>query len=309
MRRISMAPGTHPWVMSPFLEPIATVSLGEDFIVETLDGPGGNLYKDSDIVTWSKENKWGNPETGPIYVDGVNAGDTLVVNIKEIRPLWDYALTYTVPGCGGLVPEKFRYITKMDEDISGQLKVLKIEDGTVYFSDKISFPYKPFFGCIGTAPEIEAIATLAPGSHGGNMDCSDVKPGAKVYLPVRHDGAMLFFGDVMATQGDGEVCGTAGEHPGEGIISCDVIKGQAIEWPRVENSDWIMTIGSARPMEDAVRIAYAELVRWMVDSYGFTRSDAYMLLSHVGKLRIGNIVNTLYSVVAKIEKKYLEMNR
>ena len=138
------------------------------------------------------------------------------------------------------------------------------------------------------------------------MDAPDCCPGNKVYLPVWHDGAYLFLGDVMATQGDGEVCGTCGEHPAEGEITCNVIRDKSINWPRVESNDYIMTIGSARPMEDAARIAYCELIKWMVDDYGFDCADAYMLLSHIGKLRIANMVDTLYSVVAKCPKYVLD---
>ena len=99
------------------------------------------------------------------------------------------------------------------------------------------------------------------------MDVPDVAPGAIVYFPVHHKEAYLFLGDCHATQGDGELCGVAVEMASTTTIQVDLIKGWRIAWPRLENERFIMTIGSGRPMEDAARIAYRELVRWLVDDY------------------------------------------
>jgi len=185
------------------------------------------------------------------------------------------------------------------------VKLVRLKDRKVYWNDKISFPYQPFYGCIGTAPEQQAIDCMSPGNHGGNMDCSDCGVGNKVYLPVRVPGAYLFLGDVMATQGQGELCGTCGEHPAVGTVNVDLIKRKSIEWPRVESDTHIMCIGSAKPMEDAARIAYYELAQWMAQDYGFNPLEAYMLLSHIGECSVANMVDTLHSMVARCPKKYL----
>ena len=116
-------------------------------------------------------------------------------------------------------------------------------------------------GTIGTAPELEALSALTPFDHGGNMDVPDVKPGNTVYLPVRVPGALFFTGDCHAGQGQGELCGVALEITARVTVTFDLIKGKAIAWPRIESADELMTVGSARPMEDAARIAYAELDR------------------------------------------------
>lgn len=122
---------------------------------------------------------------------------------------------------------------------------------------------------------------------------------------MQSPGARLFIGDAHACQGDGEVCGTAVEYPSTTTIQVDLIKGWTIDWPRLENERVIMAIGSARPLEDATRIAYRELVLWMEAEYGYDRWDAYMMLSQCGKVRLGNFVDPKYTVGAGISKTYL----
>ena len=158
---------------------------------------------------------------------------------------------------------------------------------------------------IARSPEIESITTLAADSHGGNMDIPDIAPGSITYLPVNSPGARLFIGDAHACQGDGELCGNGVEIASETTIHVDLIKDWQISWPRLENEELIMAIGSARPLEDATRIGYRELVRWMESEYGFERWDAYMILGQCGIVRLGNLVDPKYSVGAAIKKRYL----
>jgi acetamidase/formamidase len=187
-------------------------------------------------------------------------------------------------------------------------KICYIEDNKItYKTDHgkiIHLKADPFIGTIGVSPSHEAIQTLAPGPHGGNMDCPDVKPGNKLYLPVNVDGALFGLGDIHAVQGDGEICGTAIEIHAEVTVKFDILK-KSIHWPRIESDDMIMTVCSARPLEDATRLAYRELINWMIEEFGWNRDDAYIFLSLAGKARIAQIVDPLYTVVAKLEKKYI----
>ena len=146
---------------------------------------------------------------------------------------------------------------------------MEVTEQGIKFSPSITLPYQPFIGTLGVSPEIEAITSLQPDYYGGNMDVPDVAPGAVVYFPVHHADAYLYLGDCHATQGDGELCGVAVEMDATVVIQVDLIKDWKITWPRLETSDFIMTIGSTRPMEDAARIAYRELVQWLVEDYGF----------------------------------------
>ena len=134
------------------------------------------------------------------------------------------------------------------------------------------------------------------------MDLPDVAPNSVIYLPVNAPGALLYLGDCHAIQGDGELCGVALEHPTVTTLQVDLIKGWTIAWPRLETSKFYMTIGSARPMEDASRIAYRELIRWMEAEFGFDETDAYLLLTMCGKMRLGNMVDPKYTLGASIAK-------
>jgi acetamidase/formamidase len=166
----------------------------------------------------------------------------------------------------------------------------------------LSLPWQPFMGTFAVAPDLEAITTLAPGPFGGNMDVPDVCPGNTVYLPVWNEGGLFYTGDTHARQGQGELCGVALEITSRVTVVFDVIKGKAIQWPRIESPDRLMTVGSARPMEDAARIAYSELVGWLAADYDWSVPNAYQLLTQAGGLYVGNMVDTTYSLVASVDK-------
>jgi acetamidase/formamidase len=134
------------------------------------------------------------------------------------------------------------------------------------------------------------------------MDIPDTRPGSIIYLPVYSPGARLFVGDAHACQGDGELCGNGVKIASETAIHIDLIKDWPISWPHLENEKLIMAIGSARPLEDATRIVYRELVLWMEREYGFERWNAYMFLGQCGVVRLGNVVDPKYSVGAAIKK-------
>jgi len=240
-----------------------------------------------------------NPVTGPIYIEGAEPGDTLAVKIMDIE-LPEWGGSSIIPGFGALEG----WLNQMEP----RTKISYIKDGKItYKTDHgkvIEFDADPFIGTIGVSPAYEAIQTLAPGPHGGNMDCPDIRPGNTLYLPVTQKGALFGLGDVHAAQGDGEICGTAVEIHAAVTVEFKVIK-KTIAWPRVESEDMIMTVCSARPLEDAARLAYRELINWMVTDYGWDRDDAYMFLSLAMKSRIAQIVDPLYTVVAKINKTLL----
>src|SRR6185503_3005552 len=123
---------------------------------------------------------------------------------------------------------------------------------------------------------------------GGNMDASDVREGTTVYLPVYHPGALFYFGDGHALQGDGEVCGSGLETSMEVAFRFGLKKKQAIGWPRFEDAEHLMVAGSARPLSDALRIAFVELIEWLQAEHGFAREDAYQLVSQVASVRVAN---------------------
>jgi acetamidase/formamidase len=137
------------------------------------------------------------------------------------------------------------------------------------------------------------------------MDASDIGEGATVYLPIFHDGALFYFGDAHALQGDGEIVGSGLETTMDVTFQFELIKGRRIRWPRLEDATHIMVAGSIRPLVDAFRIAQVELIEWLVDEYGFDKLDAYQVVSQAGVTRVANVVDPNYTVVAKFPKSAL----
>ncbi|MEH7388371.1 acetamidase/formamidase family protein [Bacillus sp. JJ1521] len=298
--KIIKQPGKHSYVFSPYLDPVARVKPGEEVIIYTEDAFESRITKETD--TPSKIlGEYLNPQTGPIYIEGAEPGDTLLAHIIDIEPTRDWAVSILNPYFGGLTATP---MTRMLHDpLPEKVWIYKLIDGMLVNNTQLSFPWRPFMGTIGTAPNLEAVSALTPFSHGGNMDVPETKPGNTVYLPVNVPGAYFYTGDCHAGQGEGELCGVALEITGKVRIKFDLIKGKSIKWPRIESPTELMVVGSARPMEDAARIAYAELIEWMVE-LGWEKLEAYQALTQIGKLSVGNMVDTYYSLVAKIEKKY-----
>jgi acetamidase/formamidase len=180
-------------------------------------------------------------------------------------------------------------------------------EGVVLWDDRTRIPVSPMVGTIGTAPLLESISTIDNGPHGGNMDVQEIGPGATLYLPIAVDGGLFFLGDCHAVQGDGELCGIGAiEIRTRTTVTLDLRpRPEAMGWPRLETDEHIAAIASARPLEDAFRIAVEELVGWMVADYGFTAPDAVLLLGQVAEARCTQLVNPKYTYIAKIAKRYL----
>ncbi|GLU28314.1 acetamidase/formamidase family protein [Brucella sp. NBRC 12950] len=295
--------GKYQYVYGSYVEPVLHVEPGSVISAETHDAFEGKIRKETDKPSEILNFPFLNPQNGPIYVEGAEKGDTLAVYIKEIRPRGEQpsGTTVIMPEFGGLVPTADTAM--LNPTLPEVVKKLHIDaEKGVKWNDRITLPYEPFIGTIGTAPEIEAISALVPDYYGGNMDLPDVAPGAIIYLPVQTKGAYLFLGDCHAAQGDGELCGVAVEHPTVTTIQVDLIKNWTIRTPRLENDKFYMTVGSSRPMEDAARQAYRELIRWMATDFGFDEIDAYMLLTQAGRVRVGNMVDPKYTLGASISK-------
>ena len=306
MQKISAAPETSVFVIGPYNEPVARVRTGEKVTIETLDAFGNKITSPDDDISQIISLPFVNPLTGPIYVEGAEKGDTLVVTIHDINMTRDYGVSALIPDFGGLCGTVFT--RTLQEPLPAKVMLHPINEEGIVFSENLkipAIPYEPFYGTIGTAPEIEAISSLAPGFHGGNMDAADVCPGNKVFLPVNVPGAMFHIGDGHAAQGDGEVCGVATEIPTRGILTFEVLKSKAIGTPRIESDKFLMAVGSARPMEDAARIAFYELILWLEQDFGIDRMTGYQLCSQVSRVRLANMVDIQYSVVAKFPKKYI----
>lgn len=297
--------GAYHYTIGPYSDPVMQVGPGDRIRVWTQDCFEGKVRTEADKPTQVTEMPFINPQCGPILIDGAEKGDTLAVRIESMVPRGDNprGTCCLIPEFGGLTGTN--YTATLNDPLPEIVRKIDLDEESVYWSDRVTLPYQPHVGTIGCSPEIDSINSLTPDQHGGNMDMPDICPGNILYLPVRVPGARLFLGDCHACQGEGEVCGVAVEYPSITTIGVDVIKGWNLNWPRLETEDLIMAIGSARPLEDATRIAYRELVYWLVDGYGFDKWDAYMLLSQCGRVKLGNFVDPKYTVGAAIDKRYL----
>jgi len=288
--------------------PVAHAKPGDIIETNTLDAFGNVLKKPGDTQSMVKGD---NPLTGPFYIDGAQPGDTLAVKILDLQVDGNQGVGALDPDFGALnathytpmlhprFPEKIWFYPI---DKASNMATFNALDSK--FSVKI--PLHPFFGCIGVAPAGgEARASTVPAEFGGNMDAPEVSVGNTLYLPVNVPGALLFMGDGHAAMGDGEIAGTAIEVSLLARIQVNIIKGRKIEWPRFENDQSIMAVGAYRPLDDALRIAFTELVGWMHQDYGLSNLDAYELLSKVAKIHLDEMVDPNYVVVASIDKKFL----
>ncbi|HEX8012318.1 MAG TPA: acetamidase/formamidase family protein [Casimicrobiaceae bacterium] len=297
--------GRYHYTMGPYSEPVLHIKPGDCVVVETRDAFEGVIRTQKDLPSRKLRMPFVNPQNGPIMVEGADKGDALAVYIESMRPRGENPLgtCCMIPEFGALTGTN--YTATLNDPLPEIVRKVHVDEQSVRWSERVTLPYKPHIGTLSCSPEIDSINSLTPDNHGGNMDLPDMGPGSITYLPVRSPGGRLFIGDAHACQGDGEVCGVAVEYPTTTTIHVELVKGWTIDWPRLENEEVIMTIGSARPLEDAARIAYRELVLWLAKDYGFDRWDAYMLLSQCGRVRLGNFVDPKYTMGAAISKRYL----
>ncbi|GAA1677350.1 acetamidase/formamidase family protein [Fodinicola feengrottensis] len=253
-----------------------------------------------------------NPQTGPFFITGAEPGDTLAVHVVDLEPARDWGASSAIPLFGGLtstplsptlqdpLPEA-TWIYQVD----AERRMVRFD--AVFGDFQVDLPLAPMLGTIGVAPPSREVRTsLVPGSYGGNMDSPEIRPGATCYFAVNTPGALFSIGDGHYRQGEGEACGTAVEGAMNSTVIVDLLKtGAAPAWPRIETDDALMVIGSARPLEDAWRIAQFEMVNWISELYGLAPMDAYQLVSQISLAPLANVVDTNYSSVVKVEKHLL----
>ena len=298
--------GQFQFTMGPYSQPALSIKPGDRVITETLDAFGGQIQSEKDSPSKKLVLPFLNPQNGPILVEGAEKGDTVAIHLESIVPRGENprGTICMIPHFGGLTGTDLT--ATLNAPLPEIVKKVDVDENGIYWNDRLTLPYKPHIGTLSCSPEIDSINSLTPDNHGGNMDVPDIAPGAIIYLPVRSQEARIFIGDAHACQGDGELCGTGVEIASYTTIHIDLIKGWTMDWPRLENEEMIMAIGSARPLEEATRIAYRQLVYWLEKEYRIPQFDAYMLLSQCGIIRLGNVVDPKYSVGAGIKKSYLE---
>jgi acetamidase/formamidase len=289
--------------------PVAEVAPGSVLVTGTQDCFAGAVRTVNDLP--SQVCPAFNPVTGPFAVPGAEPGDTLALHFARLEPARDWGMSSTFPHFGALTtthqtamlhPPLEERVWRYDIDVAA---------GTVTYHARRSdhtftLPLDPMLGTVGLAPAAgEVRATIVPDMHGGNLDTPEIRQGTTVYLGVNVPGAMFAFGDGHARQGQGEVCGVAVETAMNVTVAVDLIKGTPTPWPRIETDDRFISVGAARPLEDAYRISQHDLITWVAGLSGLETLDAYQLISQAGTAAPGNVCDPNYTMHAAIAKSII----
>jgi amidase len=262
--------------MSRDNKPACFIDTNESIVVETLDCFGNRFYYEKDDLDKIRGN---NPATGPIFINGANAGDTLKITIEKI----DLETT-------GVIEFRKNSGVLGDRVEDFDLKIIKMDKEYAYLND-LKLPLKPMIGVIGVAPPIGEVSTVVPDSHGGNMDCNQIKEGAILYLPVFHDGALLSLGDLHGLMGDGEIGNCGLETYGRVQLKVDVLKEVKIDNPIVIVDNNLYMICANEDLNLAIKEVNNNILDFLVKYESMPKMDAIRLLSFVGDVGICQLVN------------------
>jgi amidase len=304
----AQSPRTHTFVPQQFYNtfsaahpPALRIKPGERVVTKTVDA-GGVDWNGKQVASGP------NPQTGPFYVEGAEPGDMLIVAIEKLETNRGTAYSSSLLAPYAVDPATLlaradrepRRVTWLLDKAKGMARLDGPELGT------LELPLRPMLGCVGVAPaRKEAISTAAPGAFGGNMDYAGLNAGVKMMLPVSEPGALLFIGDGHARQGEGEVVGTGLETSMDVEFSVSLVKKAAIAWPRLENDTYVMVLGSARPLLEALQHATSEMHRWLMSDYGLSDRGASLLMGQALEYEVSQVVDPNFTVVAKMRKALL----
>ena len=247
----------------PAMDPAYSVRIDEVVLVDMSHGLPGLVTRDG-VFRDPDPDAIVNPQTGPIYVEGIKPGDTLGIDILDIKVGdWGY--------CNG--------------------RIFELREGYVIFSPTLRLPLEPMIGGIGVAPAEGSVDTRAPGDTGGNMDCRDVRAGSTVVFKVRVEGALVGMGDAHGLQGDGEITGQGVETDAEALVRFRKLPEPLSERPVIIRAESFSTLGAHKNLEDAAWQATDDMVTLLQHRTGRTEKEARLLVGLTGKLKINQIVD------------------
>ncbi|MCL2361079.1 MAG: acetamidase/formamidase family protein [Defluviitaleaceae bacterium] len=259
--------------------PNYSIKSGDRLIVETFDAAGGMFMEGWEYVR-------PNPVSGPFYVKGAMPGDTLEIEVHDIKLVGTGYMHIPNPGEPTKYTRNGHEFVKAEAMPDGNLRVIN--------NDGLLLPSSPMVGVIGVAvpPDLEGdFYSTDAGNHGGNMDNMLIKPGAKVYLPVYNEGALLGIGDAHGIMGDGEIFDQGMEMCADIDITVTVRKDMKISRPLVISEDIIATTATAETVEEACNLTVSDMRYILETYYGLSHVDAGLVIGFYGNLRICQIVN------------------
>ena len=283
-------------------EPALLVESGDTVTLETRDVSDNQLTpssKSEEIASLDWDRVY--PLAGPIAVEGAEPGDTLAIEILDLR-VQDWGWTAIIPGLG-LLPDDFP---------SPYLRLFDLTDGeNAFLREDVAIPIEPFFGTMGVCPSgAKEQAVMPPGTFGGNLDTRQLVQGATLYLPVQVEGALFSCGDAHAAQGDGEVCVTGIETPIGATLRLALEKGRRIPAPQfrtpgpltphANRGDWYGTTGVGPDLYAAAQDAVRAMIEYVSATFGLSPEDAYVLASLCIDLKISEIVDAGQYVVSAL---------
>ena len=290
-------------VFSGAIPPVMQIFPGDTVRTSTVDA--GGVDKNG-----KRRSLGGNPQTGPFYIEGAFPGDTLVIKLNKVRLNRDTAESGAEISDNAVAPgyvhdakydEKFKSDWKLDRE-KGFATLAKPSARLKNYAVKL----QPMLGCLAVAPPArQSLRTGYLGDFGGNLDYSEMREGTTVYLPVFQPGALFFLGDGHAAQGDGELTGDALETSMDVELTVDLIKNYATRGPRAENADYLMSMGIAGSLNEAMQSATTQLARWLERDYKLSANESAVVLGTAVRYEIAEVVDPLYHVVAKVPKSAL----
>ncbi len=261
LRRLSADNFFTEW--KPKMDPAYYVGINEVVLIEMSHGMPGLVTRDG-VFRKPDQDSIINPQTGPIFVEGIEVGDALAIDILDIIPGdWGY--------CSG--------------------RIFELRDGYAEFSKSLKLPLDPMLGCIGVAPDEGTVDTRAPEDTGGNMDCKEVRPGSTIILKSRVEGGLVGMGDAHALQGDGEITGQGLETDAEAIVRFRKLPESLSDRPVIIRADSFTTLSSRESLEEAAWQATDDMIRLLQTKTGYSEEESRLLVGLTGNLKINQIVD------------------
>jgi len=289
MARYSIGRDRFHYLWSRRHKPVLSIKPGDDVAFDINDVGSWQITRDSDVGVLSTfDDSKLYPLAGPVYVEGAEPGDTLTVEVLDVKND-DFGWSAILSGHGLLEEFKDPYLYKWE---------LK-DRNFAHFEKGIKIPIRPFCGVMGVAPPEEgSFDVMPPGRHGGNMDIRHLTVGSRVELPVWVKGALFSTGDLHAAMGDGEVCVCAIECPGHARFRFGLVKGTKLAWPRFTTKGetppkkgYHVCTGIGPDLMEASKSAVRNMLDYLTANFGLSREDAYILCSVAADLRIHEVVD------------------
>jgi len=262
MRRIGMEYGTGLPERARKSEPVARVALGETFVMQsdTCCQPVVRSAQDVAMCRFRERT-----ETGPVYIEGVRAGDMLRIRIEDIKPIGDAS----------------------GARHDGVIDYLPIRDGKVLCPGGLWTKVRMMIGVIYVVPDFDdgsdhsAYLKYDLGDNGGNMDYRDICAGHSVCLRARRDGGLLGLGDMHSAQGYGEWLGVGAECAGEVTLTIEREERFASDRPVILKRGSFACLASRWPLCDAINTAARDATAIVAHLTGAPPDEAmrYVLLT------------------------------